>query len=101
LCSAAMMVDEKQRDGGGRSEQFGGYERIWVIGGATCMIEFGRPRFSLNTCWIGTRTCSIGDGQLRCTQYFPKFQFLMMISPASSHLSLSRPQFYHHLWIRT
>ena len=38
-----------------------------------------------------------GDGQLTCTQDSLKSQFLIMISPAPSHLSLSCPQFYHHL----
>ena len=36
------------------------------------------------------------DGKLPRTQRSIQSQFLMMISPISSHLSLSRPQVYHH-----
>ena len=61
------------------------------------VIGLGRPRIGVITCLIRTRTCPIGDGKLSCTQNSLKSQFLIMICPNSSHLSLSRPQLYHHV----
>jgi len=91
------VVDEKQRDRGGRWQRCGGYEGIWEIKGMTCLIGFGRPRIGVSTRGIGTRTCCIGDGKLTRTRHSLKSQFLMMISPIPSLISLSCPQLYHHL----
>jgi len=97
FCNDGRVVDEKERDGGWRWERCGGYERIWEIRGTTCLIGLGRPRVSVITHPIGTRTCCIGDGKLPRTRNPLESQFLMMISPISSDVSLSRPQLYHHL----
>jgi len=67
----------------------------------TCLIGFRRPRIGVITLQIGTRTCCIRDVKLTCLQNSLKSQFLMMISPTSSHLSLSRPQLYYHLRTRS
>ena len=67
----------------------------------TCLIGLGRTRIGVVTCGIGTRTCRIRDGKLTCTIHSLKSQFLIMISLISSHLSLSRPQLYHHLITRS
>jgi len=96
-CNEGRVVDEKERDGGWRSERYGGYERTWRIRGMGWLIGFRRPRISVVTRRIGTRTCRIGDGKLTRTQNSLKSQFLMMISPISSDLSLSCAQLYHHL----
>jgi len=88
FCNDAWVVDEKERDGGWRWELCGGYERIWERRGTTCQIWLGRPRISLITRWNRACTCCIGDGQLTRTQISLKSQFLMMISPISSHLTL-------------
>jgi len=98
LCSA-MMVElcTRKRDGGWWWEWYGGYKRIWEIRGMTCPIGFRRPCIAFLTCRIGSRTCHIGNGKLTHTQNSHKSQFLIMISPMSSYLSLSRPQLYHHL----
>ena len=56
--------------------------------GTTCMIGFGRPSMDVITHQIGTRTCRIWDGKLTHTRNSLKSQFLMEISPLSSHLSL-------------
>jgi len=97
FCDDCRVVDEKERYGGWRWEWWGGYERIWVIRGTTCRIGLGWPRIGVITGRIGTRTCYIGDGKLTRTWTYLKSPFLMMISPIPSHLSLSCPQFYHHL----
>ena len=67
------------------------------ISGTRCLIGYRRPRIGVITRWIGTHTCGIGDGKLTRVRNSLKSQFLMMICPISSHLSLSRPQLYHHL----
>jgi len=84
------------RDGWWRWEWCGGSERIWAIRGTTCLIGLGRPRIGI-TWWIGTRSCCIRDGKFTRTQTSLMSQFLMMISPISSHISSSHPQLYHHL----
>jgi len=101
LCSV-MMVElwTRKRNGGWRWEWYGGYERIWEIRGTTCLIWLGRPRIGVSSRWIWTHTCCIGDGQLTRTWNSLKSQFLMMISPISSDLSLSCAQLYHHLRTR-
>jgi len=91
FCDDSRVVDEKERDGGWRSERCGGYERIWEIRGTTCLIWLGWPRIGVITRRIGSSTCRIRNGKLTRTQNSPKFQFLMMISPISTHLSLSLP----------
>ena len=65
------------------------------------MIGFRRPRIGVITRQIGNRTCRIGDGQLTRIRNSLKSQFLMMISPISSDLSLSCAQLYHHLRTRS
>jgi len=65
------------------------------------MIGFRSPRIGVITRRIGTRTCRIGDGQLTRTRNSLMSQFLMMISPISSDLSLSCAQLYHHLRTRS
>jgi len=100
-CNDGRVVDEKESDGGWRWERYGGYERTWEIRGTTCLIGFRQPRISGITRRFGTRTCCIGDGKLTRTQNPLKSQFLMMISPISSDLSLSCAQLYHHLRTRS
>jgi len=97
FCNDGRVMDEKERDGGWRWERCGGYEWIWEISVTTCLIELWRPPIGVITRQIGTRTCHIRDGQLTRTQNSLQSQFLMMISPISSHLFSSRPQLYHHL----
>jgi len=75
--------------------------RIWEIRGTAGLSGLGRPRISVITRRIGTRTCNIADGKLTDTQRSCKSQFPMMISPVPSHLSLSCPQFYHPLRTRS
>jgi len=41
----------------------------------------GRACISVIICWIGSRTCCIGDGPLTPVWNSPKSQYLMMISP--------------------
>jgi len=96
-CNDGSVVDEKERDGGWRWEQYGECERTWEIKGTTCLILFRRPRISVIPRWIRSRTCRIGDGKLTFTQNSLKSQFLTMVSPISSDLSLSCAQLYHHL----
>jgi len=101
FCNDGRVVDEKARDGEWRWERSGGYERICEIRGTTCLIGLGRPCMGGITCQIGTPTCRIGDGKLTHTRNSVKSQFLMMISPISSHVSPSRPQLYPHLRTRS
>jgi len=65
--------------------------------GTTCLIGFRRPLITVLTCRIGSSSCHIENGQMTRTQNSSKPQFLMMISPIFSHVSLSGPQLYHHL----
>ena len=81
--------------------RYGGYERISEVRGTTCLIGLGIPRIGVSMRRIGTRTCLIGDGELTRTRNSRKSQFLMMISPISSDLSLSCAQLYHHLRTRS
>jgi len=90
----SRVVDEKEKDGGWGWEQCN-YKRSWEIRGTTCLIWLGRPRIGVITRWIWTRTCCIGDGKFTLTRNSLKSQFLMIISPVPSHLSLSCAQFYH------
>jgi hypothetical protein len=101
FCDDGWVVDETERDGGGRWEWCRGYKLIWEITGTTCQIGMGRRRLNVIIHWIRTYTCSIGDGQLTHTRNSLKSQFLMMISPISSRLSLSCPHLYHHLRTRS
>ena len=101
FCNDGRVVDEKERDRRWRWERCGGDEWIWEIKGVTCLIGLGRPHIGVITWWIGTRTCCIGDGQLTRTRNSVKSQFLMMISPITSHVPLSRPQLYHQLRTRS
>jgi len=87
FCDDGWDVDEKERYGGWRWEQCGGYKRIWLIRGTTYLIGLGRPRVGVITRRIGTRTCHIGDGELTRTRNSLKSQFLMMICPVSSTIT--------------
>jgi len=96
--SAIMVVLRTSRwDGGWRWEQYAGYERICEISGTTCRIEFGRPGLSVLTFRIGSSTCRIGNAPLTHAWNSLHFQFLMLVSPISCHLSRSHPQLYYHL----
>jgi len=75
----------------------GGYEGMWEIRGTTCLIGFRIPQIGVLPRRIGSRTCRIGNGKLTRIRNSLRSQFLMMVSPISSHLSLSRSQLYHHL----
>jgi len=98
LCSGMMvMFWIRKRDGGWRWEQYGGYELIWEIRSATCLMGFRRPRIGDNSCQIGSGTWHIRNIKLTPTQHSLKSQFLMIMFRISSHLSLSCPQHYHHL----
>jgi len=96
-CNDGRVVDEKERDGGWRWEQYGGYERTREIRGTTCLIGFRRPHIGVITHRIGTHTCHISDVKFTPTRNSLKSQFLIMISPISSDVSLSCAQLYHHL----
>ena len=100
---SVMMVQlwTRRRDGGWRWEQRREDELIWDIRQTTCLIEMRRPRIAVMTGGISICTRRFGDGKLTSTCNFLKSQFLMMICPISSHLSLSRPRFYHHLSTRS
>jgi len=100
-CNDARVVDEKERDGGWRWDRYGCYEQTREIRGTTFLIGFRRPSISIITRRIGTHIFRTGDGKLTCTQNSLKSQFLMMISPISSDLSLSCAQLYHHLKARS
>ena len=69
--------------------------------GMTCVIGLGRPRIGVSSRRIGTRNCRIRNGQLTRTRNSRKSQFLMLISPISSDLSLSCAQLYNHLRTRS
>jgi len=88
------MGDEDEID----VDDTSGYEKSRYM---SHLIELGRPCIGVITCRIGTHTCRIGDGQLTPTQNSLKSQFLMMISPVPSHLSLSCTEFYHYLRTRS
>jgi len=93
----SRVVDRKERDGWWRWEWYEGYKRTWETRGTTSLIGFKRPHIGVINCRIGIRTCRLRDGKLTHTQNSLKSQFLMMISPISSDLSLSCAQLYHHL----
>jgi hypothetical protein len=97
FCDDGWVVDMRETDGGWKWEWCERYERIWEIRGTTCLIGFQRYCIRVSTCWIRTSSCHIGDGILTCTQNSLTSHFLMIISPISSDLSLSRPELYHHL----
>jgi len=90
------VVDENERDERWRWEWCGRYKRSWGIGSTSCLIGM-EVLVMVLLHEIGTSTCHIRDGELTRTQTSLKSQFLMMISPMPSHLSLSRRQLYHHL----
>ena len=100
-CDEGRVVDKTEGDGGWRWERYGEYERLWEIWSTTCLIGFRISHIRDITRWIGNCTCRIWDGQLTGTRKFLKSQFLMMISPISSDLSLSCAQLYHHLRTRS
>ena len=79
--------------GDGDGDDMGGYEGMWEIRGTTCPIGFRIPRIGVRTCRIGGHTCRIGYGKLTVALEILKFQFVIMISPISSHLRLSSLSF--------
>jgi len=102
LCFA-MMVElwTRKRDGENKWERYGGFEWIWDASGTTRQIGSERPNISVLTHWIGTGHGHIWNGKLTRTPNSLKFQFLIMISPISCHVSLSRPRLYSHLSTRS
>jgi len=94
-----MIVElrTRKREGGWRREQYRGYEQIREIRGMNWPIGFRIHRIVVPTRRIGSGTCRIRNGQLPRTQNSLQSQFLIMISPISSHPSLSRPQLYHYI----
>jgi len=94
FCDDGSVVDEKGRDGGWKWKQCRG---TWESRGTICLIELGRYRMGVIRCQVRTCTYLIRHGKSTCTWNSLKSQFFMMICPISSHLSLSRPQLYHHL----
>jgi len=99
-CNDGWVVDEKEKQGRWRWKWCGGYKRICQIRGRSYLIALGRPRISTITHRIGTATCHLRNGVFTCTWHSLQSQFLMIISPISSHVSLSHPQLYHHLRTR-
>ena len=57
----------------------------------TCLSVLTGPHIGVVTCRIGSSTCHTRHGKLTRTPNSLKSQFLMMISPISSHLSHSLP----------
>ena len=83
------MGDEDEND----EEDMSGYGKSGV---QICLIGLGRLPINIITRRIGTRTCHIWDGKLTRLQNSLKSQCLMIISPFSTHYSLSRPELYRH-----
>src|SRR5882757_4506189 len=94
---SVMMVEWSTRKremgdvGGNNVEDRSGYEKS---GGTTCRVWLGTHHIGITTCQIGTCTCSIRGGQLTRTRNSLKSQFLRIISPITSHLTLSRSQIH-------
>jgi len=101
FCDDSLVEDKKERDRGWRRQWCGGYERLWDIRGTACLIWLARPHIGVITLQIGTHTCNIRECKLSRTRCSHMSQFPMIISPISFHHSLSRPQLYHHLTIRS
>jgi len=101
LCDDSRVVDEKEREVGWRWKRCGG---LWVDlrnQGYNLPDWVGSPHIGVITHQIRNCTWCIGEGKLTCTGNSLKSQFLTMISPICSHLSLSCPQFYHHIRIQS
>jgi hypothetical protein len=94
-------VDKKERDVDEDENNVADNKRICEVRGAADLIVLGRPCIGVMRYRDRTRACHITDGKLTCTQNSLKSQFLRMISPEFSHLSLSCPQVYQHLSIRS
>ena len=77
------------------------YKGIWEIRGRTCLGGLGWAHFGVDRLGIGSRTCSIGDRKWIYTWNCLISQFLMMLSPIPSCLSLSCSILYHHLRTRS
>jgi len=86
ICDDGRVVDEKERDWGRRWERCG-YERIWQIRGATCLIGLRRPHIGVITCRIGIRTCHIWDGKLTHTRNSLSSSFTRWFAPSLSFSS--------------
>jgi hypothetical protein len=97
FCDDSRVVDEKGRNGNEDENDMEDFEQICEIRGMTCLIGLGRTRMGVITRQIGTRSCHIEDGKLTWADNSLKIESLMMISPVPSRLSLSCPQFCHHL----
>ena len=85
FCDDGREREMRDEDG----NEYGGYKLIQEISGTTRLVGLGRPCINVLTCQIRSSTCRIRNGKLTRTQYLLKPQFLMMISPVSSYLSLS------------
>lgn len=83
--------------GGWRWEWYRGYNWIWETRGMTCHIGFRSPHVGVLALWIWSHICLIWIAKLTCPTTFLKLQFLMMISPIFSHLTISHPHRCYHL----
>jgi len=96
LCSA-MRVElwtrkrEMGNDDENDVEDMSEYEKSGL---RLAWLVWGTPRICGITHLIGTRTCRIGDGKMSCTRNSLMSQFIIKISPISSHISPSRLQLY-------
>ena len=87
FCDGGREREIRDEDG----NKYGGYEQIWEARGTTCLIGFRRPCISVFSSRIRSSTCRFRNGKSTHTRNSLKSQFLMMLSPISSHLSLSVP----------
>jgi len=90
LCTRKrLMGDDDEHD----VENISGYEKsgVWHI-----WCGLGNRCIGVSLPLIGTHTCWIGDGKLFSAQNLLKSQFLLMITPISTHLNHSGTQLYHH-----
>jgi len=95
FCNDDRVVAKEERDRESRWDQCGGYNSISKIRGTNHMSGLGRPHIGQITCQIRICTNCFRNGKL--TRNSVISQFLMMTSPISTYLTLSRPQLYHHL----
>jgi len=87
FCSDEKVVNETERDGGWRREQYGRYDWISEVECSTSHVQSGRSCIGRIPRRIGTYTWHIRDGKLTRTQFSLKSPLLMMICSISSHHS--------------
>jgi len=94
LSNNGTVVDEKERDGGWRWEQCGGYKQIREIMGTTFLIGLGRFCIGVITRWIGTGIYHTGDRMVTgtCNSLSPSFSWCVAPSLSFSSLTLSSPR---------